>query len=189
MVANADLNWTAGSGATSHDVYFGTTSPGTFQGNQAGTTFDPGVLANNTTYFWRIDEVNAGGTTTGNVWSFTTVATAPIPVGEGIKLSKNADFSTDDSVFYFWETMYILVWSDQLDYNNIKEARWQLEGAEEPFTNNFDGTYTSQVLIDDNVKQIDPGEVVDSKVQIQVEDDPPGNQLQIEVEITLVGPP
>jgi hypothetical protein len=28
----ADLSWTAGSGATSHDVYFGTTSPGTFQG-------------------------------------------------------------------------------------------------------------------------------------------------------------
>jgi len=28
-----DLSWTAGSGATSHDVYFGETSPGTFQGN------------------------------------------------------------------------------------------------------------------------------------------------------------
>ena len=31
-------------------------------------------MANDTTYYWRIDEVNAEGTTTGNVWSFTTVA-------------------------------------------------------------------------------------------------------------------
>jgi hypothetical protein len=68
------LTWTAGDGATSHDVYFGTESPGTLQGNQAGTTFDPGTLANATTYYWRIDEKNAGGTTTGDVWSFTTPA-------------------------------------------------------------------------------------------------------------------
>lgn len=67
-----DLSWTAGLGATSHDVYFGTTSPGTFQGNQPGTTFDTGTLDANTTYYWRIDEKNSGGTTTGDVWSFTT---------------------------------------------------------------------------------------------------------------------
>ncbi len=30
------------------------------------------------TYYWRIDEVNANGTTTGYVWSFTTVAAAPV---------------------------------------------------------------------------------------------------------------
>jgi len=74
---DADLNWTAGSGSTSSDVYFGTTSPGTFQGNQTATTFDPGTMANDTTYYWRIDEVNAAGTTTGNVWNFTTVAAPP----------------------------------------------------------------------------------------------------------------
>jgi len=73
----ADLSWTAGSGATSHDVYFGTSSPGTFQGNQAATTFDTATMANNTTYYWRIDEVSAGGTTTGTVWSFTTIVAAP----------------------------------------------------------------------------------------------------------------
>jgi hypothetical protein len=31
-------------------------------------------MANSTTYYWRIDEKNAGGTTTGVVWSFTTAA-------------------------------------------------------------------------------------------------------------------
>jgi hypothetical protein len=69
----ADLSWTAGANATSHDVYFGTTSPGTFRGNQAGTTYDTGTMINDTTYYWRIDEKNAGSTTTGDVWNFKTV--------------------------------------------------------------------------------------------------------------------
>ncbi len=78
---NPTLSWTAGSGATSHDVYFGTASPGTFRGNQTATTFSPGTLAKNTTYYWRIDEHDAGGTTTGDVWSFTTVAVGDYFVG------------------------------------------------------------------------------------------------------------
>jgi len=95
----ADLSWSAGSGATSHDVYFGTSSPGTFQGNWTGTTFDPGVMSTNTTYYWRIDEKNAGGTTTGIVWRFTTVpalpgqATNPSPANLATNVSVNADLS------------------------------------------------------------------------------------------------
>ncbi|MHC4740104.1 MAG: right-handed parallel beta-helix repeat-containing protein, partial [Planctomycetota bacterium] len=91
-----DLSWTAGSGTTSHDVYFGTTSPGTFQGNQTATTFDPGTMANDTTYYWRIDEVNAQGTTTGNVWSFTTEA-VPSPPGQASSPGP-ADSATDVSI-------------------------------------------------------------------------------------------
>jgi hypothetical protein len=44
-----DLSWTAGSGATSHIVYFGTVSPGTLRGEQSGTTFDTGTMSNSTT--------------------------------------------------------------------------------------------------------------------------------------------
>jgi len=69
-----DLSWTSGSGATSHKVYFGTDptpDSGEFQDNQTETTFDPCTMAYNTTYYWRIDEVD-GGTTTGDVWRFTT---------------------------------------------------------------------------------------------------------------------
>jgi len=69
------LSWTAGSGADSHDIYFGTNpTPGApeYQGSQTGTNFNPGTLAASTTYYWRIDEVNTNGTTTGPVWSFTT---------------------------------------------------------------------------------------------------------------------
>ncbi|MHC4739967.1 MAG: hypothetical protein ACYS9Y_13755, partial [Planctomycetota bacterium] len=82
---DADLSWTAGSGSTSSDVYFGTTSPGTYQGNQTSTTFDPGTMANDTTYYWRIDEINAAGTTTGVVWSFTTESAGLLPWTDGFE--------------------------------------------------------------------------------------------------------
>jgi len=72
-----ELSWTAGVGATSHDVYFGTSSAVVFQGNQEGTTFEPfrpGPFnyEYDHTYYWRIDERNADGITPGAVWSFTT---------------------------------------------------------------------------------------------------------------------
>ena len=79
-----ELSWLAGDGAVSHDVYFGTSfsdvndanysiPAGIFKGNQTATTFDPpGVLDNDVTYYWRIDEIDAGdNTTTGDLWSFT----------------------------------------------------------------------------------------------------------------------
>jgi len=76
---NADLSWTAGVDATSHDVYFGTTNPPPFIHNQTATTFDPGTIDKGTTYFWRIDEVNAWGKTTGAVWSFIGGVPGPGP--------------------------------------------------------------------------------------------------------------
>ena len=75
----ADLSWTAGVGADYHDVYFGTNpmpGPDEFKGRLTTTTFDPGLLQPNTTYYWRIDEVNDYGITEGTVWNFTTLATA-----------------------------------------------------------------------------------------------------------------
>ncbi|MHC4396964.1 MAG: hypothetical protein ACYS1A_15080, partial [Planctomycetota bacterium] len=96
---NANLSWTEGSNSTSSDVYFGTDSTpdsGEFQGNQTATTFEPGTMANSTTYYWRIDEINSEGTTTGNVWNFTTEA-APQPPGQASNPSP-ANSETDVSV-------------------------------------------------------------------------------------------
>jgi hypothetical protein len=66
------LTWTAGTGTVdSHDVYFGTVSPGIYIGNQAGTSYAiPGTMAQGKVYYWRIDEKNTVGTTTGDIWSF-----------------------------------------------------------------------------------------------------------------------
>jgi hypothetical protein len=72
--ALTDLSWTAGSHAARHDVYFGTSSPPPFIGNQSYTTFDTGIMAYDTTYYWRIDEINKTGITVGAIWSFTTMS-------------------------------------------------------------------------------------------------------------------
>jgi hypothetical protein len=76
---SADLSWTAGPYATSHDVYFGTSNPPPFIGNQTATTFDPGIMTKDTTYYWRIDEISTYGTITGTVWSFSTISGIPPP--------------------------------------------------------------------------------------------------------------
>src|SRR4029079_3341021 len=91
----ASLSWTAGSNATSHDVGFGTTNPPAFIQNQAGTSYTPPTMTPNTTYFWRIDEKNSSGTTTGTVWSFTTLplpglASAPSPANGATGVATNA---------------------------------------------------------------------------------------------------
>ena len=75
----ADLSWVPGRYATSHDVYFGTSSPPPFVCNQTSKTFDPGIMVYSTKYYWRIDEANKWGKTTGVVWSFTTMTKPPDP--------------------------------------------------------------------------------------------------------------
>ena len=93
-----NLSWRAGDFAVSHDVYFGDNfddvydgTGTTFQGNQTETVFNVGLpggpypdgLVLDTTYYWRIDEVEADGTMIhkGNVWRFTCSASAALPVG------------------------------------------------------------------------------------------------------------
>jgi hypothetical protein len=75
VAVNAQLSWTAGSDSTSHDVYFGDINPPPFVGTQTETMFDPDTMNYGVTYYWRIDEVGPGGTTTGLVWSFTVDST------------------------------------------------------------------------------------------------------------------
>jgi len=66
----ADLSWNPADRAVSYDVYFGTSNPPSFFGNQTQTTFQTGPLAVLTAYYWRIDAVNSYGTTAGPVWTF-----------------------------------------------------------------------------------------------------------------------
>ncbi|UCG58982.1 MAG: LamG domain-containing protein, partial [Phycisphaerales bacterium] len=70
------LQWGAGDGAVSHNVYFGTNpTPGEaeFIGPQGWTVYwHAAGLIPGTTYYWRIDEVQSDGSVvTGDVWSFT----------------------------------------------------------------------------------------------------------------------
>ncbi|UCG56053.1 MAG: fibronectin type III domain-containing protein [Phycisphaerales bacterium] len=94
---SARLSWSPGVGAVSHDVYFGedydqvneaTQASGTFLGNTTNTWFllgstgrpYPNGLVPCTTYYWRIDEVEADTFTKhrGPVWSFSVTGVPPI---------------------------------------------------------------------------------------------------------------
>jgi hypothetical protein len=80
------LTWLPGDDAASHQVYFGTDkaavrNAGAASPEYKGTKqlgddkYDPGLLEWNTTYYWRIDEVNSTNPNSpwkGNVWPFTT---------------------------------------------------------------------------------------------------------------------
>jgi len=71
------LTWTPGFGA-SHEIYFGTDAASLElkgSGNLGSESYEPGQLEWNTTYYWRIDEVNntnPDSPWTGILWSFTT---------------------------------------------------------------------------------------------------------------------
>jgi len=123
----ASLNWRAGDDAASHDVYFGENfvdvndgAEGTFYGNQVSTFFVVGFpgfpypdgLVPGTTYYWRIDELEADGVTKhkGNVWSFMVppkTAYNPVPadgaefIDPSVKLSWTAGFGAKLHYVYF----------------------------------------------------------------------------------------
>jgi hypothetical protein len=80
------LTWNPGDYAASHEIYLGTNADAVKNATKASPeykgakamgneSYDPGKLAWDTTYFWRVDEVNNAnpdGPWVGNVWTFST---------------------------------------------------------------------------------------------------------------------
>ncbi|MFC1635915.1 sugar-binding protein, partial [Planctomycetota bacterium] len=93
--ADITLSWTPGHGAKIHTVYFGddfdTVSNATAGSQTGATTYDPGPLEREKTYYWRVDEFDGATTHTGNVWSFKTAK-----AGGGVRgdYYKGRDFNT-----------------------------------------------------------------------------------------------
>ena len=101
------LSWNSGKNAALHQVYLGTdqeavlnadTSSPEYKGTtERGTeSYDPGVLELETTYYWRIDEVNdldANSPWTGEVWSFT--------VGNYLIVDDFEEYNNDDNQIWF----------------------------------------------------------------------------------------
>ncbi|UCG56428.1 MAG: hypothetical protein JSU70_16390 [Phycisphaerales bacterium] len=87
VMVDIKLAWKEGQSATPlrHHVFFGTDEAavadgtgGTDKGIQQETTYDPGMLLAETTYYFRVNEVESDGTEReGKVWSFETVAAGP----------------------------------------------------------------------------------------------------------------
>jgi hypothetical protein len=121
----ANLSWSSGDFAVSHNVYFGDNfedvnsgAASTFQGNQSSTSFIVGLpdfpfsdgLIPGITYYWRIDEVNDLNPSSpwkGQVWSFrpatvTTLEEEPWPL-----LGRN-NIPEDATLFlHFWDDVQV----------------------------------------------------------------------------------
>ncbi|MHC4665581.1 MAG: LamG domain-containing protein [Planctomycetota bacterium] len=83
VAVDANVSWTPGCTAGSHNVYFGTDyndvrdgTGGTSKGNQPldANEYDPNGFGYLTVYYWRIDEVDDGNTFKGEIWSFRSQA-------------------------------------------------------------------------------------------------------------------
>jgi len=83
VALDAKLTWTPATTAVSHDLYFGTDKDAVknatsaspeFKGNKAkgSESYDPGKLAWDSKYYWRVDAVYSAGPVKGLVWNFTT---------------------------------------------------------------------------------------------------------------------
>ena len=106
---NAILSWTAADSAASHELFFGTDKDAVrnadagsaeYKGAKAlgAESYDPGLLEAETTYYWRVDEVDGqGNTAKGPLWIFTTGAYLLVDDFEGY---------TDDDVASeaIWQT-------------------------------------------------------------------------------------
>ncbi len=128
----ASLSWSPGETAVSHDVYFGENfddvNDGTgnaFQHNQGETFYIVGFpgypypdgLIPGTTYYWRIDEVEADGATIhkGHIWSFSVppkTAYAPDPADGAESIDPNVELSWTEG---FGTKLHYVYFGDNFD--------------------------------------------------------------------------
>ena len=142
---NSDLSWISGDidvgDTVFYDIYFSSSfPPQQIASSYQNTTYNPGLLSYNTTYYWMIvarDSNNA--VTAGSLWQFTTAqdsnaapfpASYPIPYDHEVQVSLNPLFSwvggdpDGDNVkydFYFGESQ-----SPSLVAFNLSQPQWNL---------------------------------------------------------------
>jgi len=149
------LGWSPDSAAASHDVYIGEDfdsvnegTADTFRGNQEELFYIAGFpgyaypdgLVPGTTYYWRIDEVEADGETKhkGDIWSFTV----PPKTAYNPDPADGAEF-VDPNTFLSWtagyggklHTIYL-----GTDYDDVNDAN---EGTQQGLTTYNPGTLES----------------------------------------------
>ena len=148
------LGWSPGDTAASHNVYFGnnfndvnTGAEGTFLGNQPKTNLIVGFsgfhyprgFVPGTIYYWRIDEVEADGTTIhkGDVWSFrtpTVKAYNPDPpdgakfVSLDVTLNWAAGIGAKLHTVYFGDNFNDVDASTRGTYKSFREATHYIPG-------------------------------------------------------------
>jgi hypothetical protein len=128
------LTWLPGEKAEYHDVYLGTNRAdvrdantsdprGVYVGRQpvADTDYAPPVVLDyNTTYYWRVDEVNDPNVWTGDVWSFTIYE---VKAGSPTPTDGSQDMALD--VELGWSPGFVAAWHDVYfgtDFDDVNDA-------------------------------------------------------------------
>ncbi len=154
---DADLSWTPGPFAQTHNVYCGTVKADVNNASaanplgilvsrgQTATTYTPTTpLQYGQTYYWRVDEVNAPPDATvfkGEVWSFTVEPVGyPLP-SRSVTASASSSASTDEGP----EGTVDRSGLDNADLHSAQKADMWLSSATDPntpwITFTFDGVY------------------------------------------------
>jgi hypothetical protein len=159
---DADLSWDCTDpdpGQTlTYDVYFGDSSPPPLvSSGQSASSYDPGTMDFDTTYYWQIvAEDNYGASTTGPEWDFTTVANSPPnapsnpdPEDGETGVSINADLSWDCTDPDPGQTLtYDVYFGDSSPPPLVSSG--QSASSYDPGTMDFDTTYYWQIVAEDN---------------------------------------
>jgi len=151
---NVDISWTCsdpdGDNLT-YDVYFeaNDSNPALVASGVTSTTYDPGDLQSNTTYYWGIVAKDGFDSTQGPLWSFTTSSSSILKSAlyfprDGYWILTNKTIWTQnptiDRTFYFGTSSYTPLTGDwdgdgTIECGLYNNGYWILSN-EDPMTNN-----------------------------------------------------
>ena len=133
-----ELSWAFGANTNEYQLMFGTSStPATvvvdFTSTLA-TTYALAGLTYNTTYYWQVNAKNAGGTTAGPVWSFTTA------IGTGINNPLGAE---GIHAYTYGDVLYLETATTEVALVNVYDITGQLVMQGKTSGNNLSTLNTS----------------------------------------------
>jgi hypothetical protein len=86
---NPVLKWNKSNSADSYNIYLDTENPPKLVENVLSNSFSPSSLTSETTYYWRVEAVNNNGTSSSEIFSFSTKN----PASVGFLGKTNLEFS------------------------------------------------------------------------------------------------
>jgi hypothetical protein len=146
-----ELSWTPGSGAKVHTIFFGDNYDDVNDAveglSQAASTYDPGSLESDKTYYWRIDEYDGIDTHKGDTLSFTTIGARGVGLrGDyytGVNFDKHVLTRLDPQIDFTWGGGEV----DPAVGGSNFSVRWEGD-----FSAQFNETYTFYTISDDGVR-------------------------------------
>jgi hypothetical protein len=174
----AVFTWYPGDFAASHEIYFGTdkdavlnatTASPEYKGTRAldSESYDPGKLAWDTVYYWRIDEVNSVNPDSpwkGSVWSFDTGDFLVIDDFEGYDV-------LDNQIWYSWH--------DGLGYGEAGTPEYYPgNGTGSSVGDETTASYTEEIIVNGGTQSM----------PVSYDNNKQGYAYYSEVELTLTDP-